>query len=78
MIRVIEGSKNLDMLKTMIAPFMLRVRKEDVFKDLPPIIWDSVPVPLDATHDAAGRCRKWRQHRRHLGSDERSTRASTP
>jgi SNF2 family DNA or RNA helicase len=47
MIRVIEGSKNLDQLKTMIAPFMLRVRKERVFKDLPAIIWDQVPVPLD-------------------------------
>ena len=47
MVRVIEGSKNLDTLKTMLAPFMLRVRKEDVFKDLPPILWDSVPVPLD-------------------------------
>jgi SWI/SNF-related matrix-associated actin-dependent regulator of chromatin subfamily A-like protein 1 len=47
MIRVIEGSKNLDTLKKMIAPFMMRVRKEDVFKDLPPILWDSVPVPLD-------------------------------
>jgi SNF2 family DNA or RNA helicase len=50
MIRVIEGSKNLDKLGTMLAPFLLRVRKKDVFKDLPPIIWDSVPVPLDATH----------------------------
>ena len=48
-IRVIEGSKNLDVLKTKIAPFMLRVRKEDVFKDLPPILWDQVPVPLDST-----------------------------
>jgi SWI/SNF-related matrix-associated actin-dependent regulator 1 of chromatin subfamily A len=47
MIRVIEGSKNLGQLKAMIAPFMLRVRKEDVFKDLPSIIWDQVPVPLD-------------------------------
>jgi SWI/SNF-related matrix-associated actin-dependent regulator of chromatin subfamily A-like protein 1 len=46
-VRVIEGSKNIDVLKTMIAPFMLRVRKEDVFKDLPPILWDTVPVPLD-------------------------------
>jgi len=49
-IRVIEGSKNLDQLKTLIAPFMSRVRKEDVFQDLPAIIWDSVPVPLDPTH----------------------------
>lgn len=47
MIRVIEGSKNLDQLKAMIAPFMLRVRKQDVFKDLPAILWDQVPVPLD-------------------------------
>ena len=47
MIRVIEGSKNLDKLKTLIAPFMMRVRKEDVFADLPPILWDSVPIPLD-------------------------------
>jgi SWI/SNF-related matrix-associated actin-dependent regulator of chromatin subfamily A-like protein 1 len=49
MIRVIEGSKNLDVLKKMIAPFMMRVRKEDVFADLPPILWDTVPVPLDAS-----------------------------
>ena len=47
MIRVIEGSKNLDQLKTLIAPFMVRVRKEQVFQDLPAIIWDTVPVPLD-------------------------------
>src|SRR4029077_12772042 len=47
MIRVIEGSRNLDQLKTMIAPFMVRIRKEDVFKDLPAILWDHVPVPLD-------------------------------
>jgi SWI/SNF-related matrix-associated actin-dependent regulator of chromatin subfamily A-like protein 1 len=47
MIRVIEGSKNLDQLKTMITPFMMRVRKQDVFKDLPAILWDHVPVPLD-------------------------------
>ena len=50
MIRVVEGSKNLDQLRKLIAPFMLRVRKEDVFKDMPAIIWDSVPVSLDPTH----------------------------
>jgi len=49
-IRVIEGSKNLDVLKKLIAPFMMRVRKEDVFKDLPAIIWDQIPVPLDHSH----------------------------
>jgi len=56
MVRVIEGSKNLDTLKKLIAPFMLRVRKEDVFKDLPAIIWDQIPIPLDRSaltgHDA--------------------------
>jgi SNF2 family DNA or RNA helicase len=50
MIRVIEGSKNLDVLKKIIAPFMMRVRKEDVFDDLPAILWDTVPVPLDPAH----------------------------
>jgi SWI/SNF-related matrix-associated actin-dependent regulator 1 of chromatin subfamily A len=50
MVRVIEGSKNLEVLKTLIAPFMFRVRREDVLKDLPAIIWDHVPVPLDKSH----------------------------
>ena len=49
-VRTIEGSKNLETLKKLIAPFMLRKRKDEVFKDLPPILWDSVPVPLDPTH----------------------------
>ena len=53
MIRVIEGSKNLDVLKSMLAPFMMRVRKEEVFRDLPAILWDTVPVPLDGTLMAA-------------------------
>lgn len=48
MVRVIDGSKNLEALKIMIAPFMMRVRKEEVFKDLPPILWDAIPVALDA------------------------------
>lgn len=50
MVRVITGSKNLSVLKSMIAPFMVRVRKEEVFKDLPAILWDTVPVPLDVVH----------------------------
>lgn len=49
LVRVIEGSKNIPELRKLIAPFMLRVRKEDVLKDLPSIIWDTVPVPLDPT-----------------------------
>jgi SWI/SNF-related matrix-associated actin-dependent regulator 1 of chromatin subfamily A len=47
MVKIIEGSKNLDVLKKLIAPFMLRVRKDEVLKDLPPILWDAVPVVLD-------------------------------
>jgi SWI/SNF-related matrix-associated actin-dependent regulator 1 of chromatin subfamily A len=50
MVRVIEGSKNLPVLKTLIAPFMMRVRKDDVFQDLPAILWDTVPVPLDPAY----------------------------
>lgn len=53
-VRVIEGSKNLAMLRTRLAPFMVRVRKGDVLKDLPPILWDQVPVPLLDTDPLAG------------------------
>ena len=53
-VRVIEGSKNLDTLKQMLKPFVLRVRKEDVLKDLPPIQWDRVPIPLDHALMAPG------------------------
>jgi SWI/SNF-related matrix-associated actin-dependent regulator of chromatin subfamily A-like protein 1 len=49
-IRVVEGSKNLPALRVILEPFMMRVRKADVFKDLPAIIWDTVPVPLDPAH----------------------------
>jgi SWI/SNF-related matrix-associated actin-dependent regulator of chromatin subfamily A-like protein 1 len=45
-VRVIEGSKNLEALKSRIDPFMIRVRKSEVLKDLPPILWDHVSVPL--------------------------------
>lgn len=45
-VRVIEGSKNLMQLRRMMAPFMFRVRKEEVLKDLPPISWDRVQVPV--------------------------------
>jgi len=50
LIRVIEGSKNIPQLRKMIAPFMVRVRKGDVLKDLPAINWDQVPVPLDPAY----------------------------
>jgi SWI/SNF-related matrix-associated actin-dependent regulator 1 of chromatin subfamily A len=42
----IVGGKNLDELKQRIAPFVLRRKKEDVLKDLPPIRFDE--LPLDA------------------------------
>jgi SNF2 family DNA or RNA helicase len=46
-IRVVEGSKNLPELRKRLDGFMLRVRKEEVLKDLPPIRWDIVPVEPD-------------------------------
>ena len=58
-IRVIEGSKNIPQLKALIAPFMLRVRKEEVFKDLPAIIWDSIPIQLDSTGFPAEEAKKF-------------------
>jgi len=45
-VRVIEGSRNLPELKRRIAPFMLRVRKEDVLTSLPPVRYDIVPVDV--------------------------------
>jgi SWI/SNF-related matrix-associated actin-dependent regulator of chromatin subfamily A-like protein 1 len=46
-VRVIEGSKNLPELKSRINGFMLRVRKEMVLKDLPPVRYDVVPIGVD-------------------------------
>lgn len=43
-VRVIEGSKNVDALKQRINGFMLRKRKEEVLTDLPPLMFDTVPV----------------------------------
>ena len=78
MIRVIEGSKNLDQLKTMLAPFMSRIRKADVFKDLPPIIWDRVPVALDASMMSQADVDKLNSAFKNLeGSDETMLRALT-
>lgn len=60
MVRVIEGSKNMDVLRKLVAPFYMRVRKEDVMKDLPPILWDTVPVPLDTSMMSAADVEKMR------------------
>jgi SWI/SNF-related matrix-associated actin-dependent regulator 1 of chromatin subfamily A len=46
-VRVIEGSKNLDELRRRLDGFMIRVKKEDVLKDLPNIRYDVVPVGTD-------------------------------
>jgi SWI/SNF-related matrix-associated actin-dependent regulator 1 of chromatin subfamily A len=43
----IVGGKNLAELKERIAPFVLRRKKEDVLKDLPPIRFDELPLQCD-------------------------------
>jgi SNF2 family DNA or RNA helicase len=43
-VRVIEGSKNTDVLRFRMNGYMQRVKKADVMQDLPPIRWDVVPV----------------------------------
>lgn len=48
-IRVIEGSQNVPDLRKRIDGFMLRVRKEMVLKDLPPVRYDVVPIGVDST-----------------------------
>ena len=45
-VRVIEGNRNTAELKKRLAPFMIRVRKEEVLTQLPPIRYDVVPLPL--------------------------------
>jgi SWI/SNF-related matrix-associated actin-dependent regulator 1 of chromatin subfamily A len=46
-VRVIEGSKNVPVLRHRINGYMQRVKKETVLADLPPIRWDVVPVQPD-------------------------------
>lgn len=40
----IVGGKNLDQLKAAIAPYVLRRKKDEVLKDLPPIRFDDLPL----------------------------------
>jgi SWI/SNF-related matrix-associated actin-dependent regulator of chromatin subfamily A-like protein 1 len=44
----ITGSKNLQDLNKRLAPFMLRRRKKDVLKDLPPLDFTLYPLTLEA------------------------------
>lgn len=46
----ITGSKNIEELKTLMQPYLLRRRKTEVLKDLPPIMYADVvvePGPVD-------------------------------
>jgi SWI/SNF-related matrix-associated actin-dependent regulator 1 of chromatin subfamily A len=51
-VRVVEGSKNLTELRAKLDGFMLRVKKEEVLKDLPPVRYDVVPIGV--TNPPAG------------------------
>lgn len=44
----ITGHRNTDALKALLQPFMLRRKKEDVMKDLPPITFHEVTVERSA------------------------------
>ena len=44
----ILGNKNKDELRGILGQIMLRRRAEDVLKDLPPMMWQSVAVEADA------------------------------
>lgn len=47
---VITGTKNIPKLRALVAPFMLRRKKVDVLKDLPPITFADLPLsgaPVD-------------------------------
>lgn len=48
-VRVIEGSKNIPALREKIASFMVRVKKETVLQDLPPVRYDVVPIGVDTS-----------------------------
>lgn len=57
------GSANLDRLhKLLIEHGMIRFRKEDVLKDLPPKIWNTIPLQLsdpDEYHEANNDFLNW-------------------
>lgn len=53
-IKIIKG-RNLSLLKSSIAPFVLRRKKDEVLKDLPPIRFDTLALEGDKLpHDDTG------------------------
>jgi SNF2 family DNA or RNA helicase len=55
-IKIIRG-KNLSELKQRIAPFVLRRKKDEVLKDLPPIRFDTLALEGKFPREAAGELR---------------------
>lgn len=56
---VVIGMKNMDQLKALVKPIMLRRKKEDVLKDLPPITYSDIvldPVGITDPDDI----KEWR------------------
>ena len=47
----ITGGKNLESLRKSLSPFVLRRKKEQVLKDLPPIRFETLPLDAKAPHD---------------------------
>jgi SNF2 family DNA or RNA helicase len=50
-VRVIEGSRNIPELKARMSGFMMRVKKGEVLKELPPIRYDVIPLGVKAPPD---------------------------
>jgi SWI/SNF-related matrix-associated actin-dependent regulator of chromatin subfamily A-like protein 1 len=51
-ITTISGSKNGQELKEMLAPYMRRRTKQEVLKDLPSMMWDTLPLDIPDLHQA--------------------------
>ena len=49
----ITGGKNLELLRSRLEPHVLRRRKEDVLKDLPPITFGTLPLAAKAPPETA-------------------------
>lgn len=47
--RVITGSKNIETLRALFRPYVIRRRKRDVLADLPAMSFDTYPVEVEAS-----------------------------